>query len=148
MPRTKPPPSCQPAKLIVGEVAAKLGISTRHLIRLANGGIPGLKRAPNGRNFDWREVPKTMKWLRNEERIRNGGEKRPAKRKARLSKAQRFARVIARVEKQVFSHLKPALEKPTNSELEKLGKAARRLKSICDSVNTKILLSRSGWTGH
>ena len=74
------PPHCQPAKLNVGATAAKLGISTRHLIRLANGGIPGLKKAANGRNFDWREAPETMKWLQKEVLIRKG--KKSARRSA------------------------------------------------------------------
>lgn len=86
-----------------------------------------------------------MKWLRNEVRIRKGGKKRPAKRKSRLSSAQRFARVIGKVEKLVKTHLESALERPTVPELEKLAKAERRLNSIYENVRLRILRARSGW---
>lgn len=141
------PPTCQPAKLNVGATAAKLGISTRHLIRLAKDGkIPGLKKAGNGHNFDWREYPEIMKWLRKEVLTRQGKKKRAVKRNGRLSNAQRFARLVGRVENRVFDYLKPALEKPTSSEIEKLNKAARRLKHIYDRVNGRIMTVRV-WSG-
>lgn len=142
MSRENPPIGCQPAKLIVREVAAQLGISVRHLIRIAPR-IPGLEKGPNGHNFNWRKVPKTMKWIRNEVRIRKGGKKRPQKHKARPSNAQRFSRVIGRVEKMVLSHLKPALEEPTMSELRNLDRAEWRLKRLYDLVKLRILVAHS-----
>lgn len=137
------PLSCQPSKLSVKAIASELRISTRQLARLAKKGVPGVTKGPGGYQFVWLEIPETLAWIAEFKRFRKGNRKRPAMRKERLSKPQLFARLVRRVEKQVFSHLDTALENPTSPGLEELNAAAKRLESICAGVLRRIMRADS-----
>ena len=141
MPRKNPPPSCQPTKLNVGAIASELRISTRQLARLAKKGVPGVKKGPGGYQFLWLDIPETRAWIAERKRFRKGNRKRPEKRKGR-SKAQLFAQMVRRIEKEVTFHLRAGFENPTSSELDTLNSGVRRLQTNFNHVLTRIGLER------
>ena len=122
-------------RLKVGEVAQELGITPRHLARLAKQGVPGVVRAANGYRFDWYDRPETRDWIADRRRFRKGQRKRNRPGKGRLSAVQLLVRAMSRTETNLFRYVTAVLKgNVTPAQLAAVEDAGRRLERLAGRI--------------
>lgn len=122
-------------QLRVSEIASELGLTPRHLARLAKAGIPGVERAVNGYRFAWYDRPETRRWISDRKKFRKGQRKVRGASKTQLSKVQLLTRAMRRAETNLARYVEAVLQgKVTAGQLAAIEDAGRRLERLAARI--------------